>query len=125
MPWCRRCDEIFPGGSTCPRCRARLEAPEGAAAMHALQPVDDLPQLKLPRRYRRAFDRLSETKAPSQRVLVVAATALVFAVGFLFGRVLQQNPGTPTVHALPPAVPLSTLDVDGSAAYMLWSPGER
>src|SRR5207302_3551927 len=24
-----------------------------------------------------------------------------------------------------PAVPLSTLDVDGSAAYLLWSPGER
>jgi hypothetical protein len=92
---------------------------------HALQPVDDLPRLKVPRRYRRAFDRLSAPKAPPQRLLIVAGTALVFAVGFLFGRVLSQTPSTPTVHALPPAAPLQALDVDGSAAYLLWSPGER
>jgi hypothetical protein len=125
MPWCPRCDEIFPGGSTCPRCRSRLEAPDAFTAAHNLQPVDDLPQLKVPRRYRRAFERLSEPKAPSQRVLIVAATALVFAVGFLFGRILSRTPSPPTVHALPPAVPLSTLDVDGSAAYLLWSAGDR
>jgi hypothetical protein len=125
MPWCPRCDEIFPGGSTCPRCRARLEAPDVASGGHGLQPVEDLPQLKVPRRYRRAFDRLSEPKGPSQRALIAAGTALVFAVGFLFGRLLSQPPSPPTVHALPPAVPLSTLDVDGSAAYLVWSPGEH
>jgi len=125
VPWCPRCDEIFPGGSTCPRCRSRLEAPDAFGSAAGLQPVDDLPQLKVPRRYRRAFDRLSEPKGPSQRLLIVAGTALVFAVGFLFGRVLSQPPSAPTVHALPPAVPLSTLDVDGSAAYLLWSPGDR
>jgi hypothetical protein len=125
MPWCPRCDEIFPGGSTCPRCRARLETSDAFSGPRSLQPVDDLPQLKVPRRYRRAFDRLSEPKGPSQRILIVAGTALIFAVGFLFGRLLSQAPSPPTVHALPPAVPLSTLDVDGSAAYLLWSPGER
>lgn len=125
VPWCPRCDEIFPVGSTCPRCRSRLEAPDALASSHGLQPVDDLPQLKVPRRYRRAFDRLSQPKGPSQRVLIAAAAALVFAVGFLFGRILSQTPSTPAVRALPPAVPLSTLDVDGAAAYLLWAPGDR
>jgi DNA-binding beta-propeller fold protein YncE len=58
-------------------------------------------------------------------MIVIAGTALVFAVGFLFGRMLSQPPAAPTVHALPPAVPLSTLDVEGSAAYVLWSPSDR
>lgn len=87
--------------------------------------MEDLPRLKVPRRYRRAFDRLSEPKGPSQRVLIVAATALVFAVGFLFGRLLSQSPSTPAVHALPPAAPLSSLDVDGAAAYLVWAPGDH
>jgi hypothetical protein len=93
--------------------------------MRGLQPVEDLPSLKVPRRYRRAFDKLSAPKAPPQRVLVIATAALVFAIGFLFGRLLSQTPAPPTVHALPPATPLQALDVDGSAAYLLWSGGER
>lgn len=124
MPWCPRCDEIFPEGTACPRCRARLVPAEAGRAHHGLQPVEGLPQLKVPRRYRRAFDRLSAPKAPPQRLLVIAVASLVFAVGFLFGRLGSQPASGPTV-GLPSVDPLSRFDVDGSATYMIWSPGEH
>lgn len=121
MPWCPRCDEVFPDGTACPRCRARLVPSDGGRSSQALQPVEELPQLKVPRRYRRAFDRLSEPRAPSPRLLAVAGASLLFAVGFLLGRLGSPGTSQPTVHALPPAEGLAALDADGSASYLLWS----
>jgi hypothetical protein len=121
MPWCPRCDEVFPEGPACPRCRTRLVERERATDADGLESLPDLPTLKVSRRYRRAFDRLSAPKPPSVRVLVAAVTTLVFAVGFLLGRVATVSPGTPTVRALMPAKALAFDDVSGSAVYVLWS----
>lgn len=122
MPWCPRCDEVFPSGIACPRCRARLlPSSESGRAVHSLQPVEGLPTLKVPRRYRRAFDRLSTPKPPPQRVLLVAGASLLFAVGFLFGRVGDAPTSDPAVRALPKVDSLATIDVEGWAAYLLWN----
>lgn len=122
MPWCPRCDEVFPDGIACPRCRSRLLPQDGGTA-HALQPVEGLPQLKVPRRYRRAFERLGEPKAPSQRLLVVATASLVFALGFLLGRIGSSGVSQPVVQALPPAEGMASLGVEGRASYLLWAQG--
>lgn len=123
MPWCPRCDEVFPDGRACPRCRARLEPSDAGRSPHSFQPVEELPQLRVPRRYRRAFERLSEPKAPSQRLLAIAAASLLFAVGFLLGRLGSPGTSQPAVHALAPAAGLAALDVTGKATYLVWSSG--
>jgi hypothetical protein len=86
-----------------------------------LQAVPELAMIKVSRRDRRAMERLSGPKAPSSRVLAAAVAALVFAVGFLLGRLGSVEPAGPSVRALPAAEALAPLDVEGSAAYLLWT----
>jgi hypothetical protein len=86
-----------------------------------MQAVPEFPMIKVSRRDRRALERLSGPKAPSSRVLAAAVAALVFAVGFLLGRLGTVEPAGPSVRALPAAEALTTFDVDGSAVYLLWT----
>lgn len=122
MPWCPRCDEVFPEGPACPRCSTRLVDRGQSSFPDDLQTEPDFPMIKVSRRDRRALERLSGPKAPSSRVLALAVAALVFAVGFLVGRIgsLEQV-GSPSVRALPSAQGLAPYDVEGSAAYLIWT----
>lgn len=86
-----------------------------------LQSVPELPAIKVSRRDRRALERLSGPKPPSSRVLAVAIAALVFAVGFLLGRLGSVEQPGPSVRALPAAEALTPFDVEGSAVYLLWT----
>ena len=86
-----------------------------------MQAVPEFPMIKVSRRDRRALERLSGPKAPSSRVLAAAIAALVFAVGFLLGRLGTVEPAGPSVRALPAAEALSPLDVNGSVVYLLWT----
>jgi hypothetical protein len=119
MPWCPRCDETFPEGPACPRCSARLVARERETPEDTLSAVPGLQAIKVSRRYLRAFERLSAPKASSSRALALALVLLVFATGFLLGRVGSVPVSQPTVQALPPAKPLIYDDVKGSVAYLL------
>ncbi len=121
MPWCPRCDEIFPEGPACPRCSIRLVDRDRGGLPEEMHAVPEFPMIKVSRRDRRALERLSGPKAPSSRVLAAAVAALVFAVGFLLGRLGTVEPAGPSVRALPAAEALSPLDVDGSVVYLLWT----
>jgi hypothetical protein len=121
MPWCPRCDEIFPEGPACPRCSTRLIDRERGGTPEELQAVPELPMIKVSRRDRRALERLSGPKAPSSRVLAAAVAALIFAVGFLLGRLGSIEPAGPSVRALPAAEALAPVDVAGAAVYLLWT----
>lgn len=121
MPWCPRCDEVFPEGPACPRCSARL-IDRGPGPVHSeLQALPELPTIKVSRRDRRALERLSGPRAPSSRALVCAIAALVFAVGFLLGRLGSLEMSQPAVRALPAVHGLALDDVEGSASYLLWT----
>jgi len=121
VPWCPRCDEVFPDGTACPRCSTRLVDRDRGSIPEELQGIPDFPTIKVSRRDRRALERLSGPKAPSSRVLALAIAALVFAVGFLAGRIGSLEPAGPSVRALPPAEGLGPFDVEGSAVYLLWT----
>lgn len=121
MPWCPRCDEVFPEGPACPRCSTRLVDRDRGALSDELLALPELATIKVSRRDRRALERLSGPKAPSTRVLALAVAALVFAVGFLFGRLGSIETDVPSVRALPAAEALTPFDVDGSAVYLLWT----
>ena len=86
-----------------------------------LQAEPDFPMIKVSRRDRRALERLSGPKAPSSRVLALAIGTLVFAIGFLVGRIGSLEQVGPSVRALPPAQGLAPYDVEGSAAYLFWT----
>ena len=83
--------------------------------------LPELATIKVSRRDRRALERLSGPKAPSPRALALALAALVFAVGFLVGRLGSIQPDVPSVRALPTVEALTPFDVDGSAVYVLWA----
>lgn len=121
MPWCPRCDEVFPEGPACPRCSTRLVDRERGAISDELLALPELATIKVSRRDRRALERLSGPKAPSTRVLALAVAALVFAVGFLVGRLGSIESDVPSVRALPAVEALTPFDVDGSAVYLLWT----
>lgn len=122
MPWCPRCDETFPEGPACPRCSARLVARERETHEDTLESVPGLRQVKVSRRYLRALERLSApTRAPSSRALALALVLLVFATGFLLGRIGSVQTAQPTVHALPLAEAIPFDDVKGSVSYLLTS----
>lgn len=118
MPWCPRCDETFPEGPACPRCSARLISRERDTPEDTLHAVPALRALKVSRRYRRALDRLSGPKVPSSRALVFALILLVFASGFMLGRVGSLGAGQPTVRGLPLAEPLPFDKVKGAVSYV-------
>jgi len=121
MLWCPRCDEVFPEGPACPRCSTRLVDRDRGALSDELLALPELATIKVSRRDRRALERLSGPKAPSTRLLALAVAALVFAVGFLVGRLGSIQTDTPSVRALPTVEALSPFDVDGSAVYLLWT----
>jgi hypothetical protein len=124
MPWCPRCDETFPEGPACPRCSARLVARDHQTHEDTLQTVPGLKSIKVSRRYMRAFERMSGPRASSSRALALALVMLVFASGFLLGRVGSLTPTTPTVRALPAAKPIPFDDpegVQGSISYITMS----
>lgn len=116
MPWCPRCDENFPQGPACPRCSARLVAREVETYEDTLHTVPGLKSIKVSRRYMRALERLSGPRASSSRALALALVMLVFASGFLLGRVGGLGPNASTVGALAPAKPVPLENVDGSIA---------
>jgi len=121
MPWCPRCDETFPEGPACPRCSARLVARERETHEDTLESVPGLRSIKVSRRYLRAFERLSAPKASSSRALALALVLLVFATGFLLGRVGSMSPsaGPTMVRELDAAQPLPYEDVKGAVSYLL------
>jgi hypothetical protein len=119
MPWCPRCDETFPEGPACPRCNTRLVARERETHEDTLTTVPGLRAIKVSRRYLRALERLSAPKASSSRALTLALVLLVFATGFLLGRVGSVPAAQPTVRALPLAEPILYEDVKGAVAYLL------
>ncbi len=121
MPWCPRCDETFPEGPACPRCSARLVARERETYEDTLESVPGLRAIKVSRRYLRALERLSAPKASSSRALALALVLLVFATGFLLGRIGSVPTSQPTVHALPLAEPIPFEDVKGAVSYVLQS----
>src|SRR2546428_10171875 len=104
MPWCPRCDETFPQGPACPRCNARLIQREGEAddGIGSLRGVPAVQGLRLPRRHRRAMERLSGPRPHSLRMLAFSIVALVFVSGFLLGRFAGIPPTEPTIRALQP-----------------------
>lgn len=118
MPWCPRCDETFPQGPACPRCNARLVAREHDQEEDALQSVPGLRSVKVSRRYLRALERLNAPRQSSARLLALALVLLVFASGYLIGRVGSVTPSQPTVRALPAAEPLPLDNVKGSVSYL-------
>jgi hypothetical protein len=121
VPWCPRCDETFPEGPACPRCSARLVARERDTHEDTLESVPGLRQVKVSRRYLRALERMSAPKASSSRALALALVLLVFATGFLLGRIGTVPTATPAVHALPLADPIPFEDVKGAVSYILQS----
>lgn len=121
MPWCPRCDEVFPEGPTCPRCRSSLvdvgvEAPSGPVPSDA-----NLPQVEVPRRLRRAFDRMGRQPTPPRHLVAFALACLLFAGGFLVGRMSSLAPQGPALRELsssPVDLPLS-----GVVSYVGRVPG--
>jgi hypothetical protein len=112
VPWCPRCDETFPQGPACPRCSARLVAREHQPVDDPLHAVPGLRSIKVSRRYLRALERLNGPRASGSRALALALVLLVFASGFLLGRVGSLSPAGPTVSSLPAADPLVVEEVN-------------
>lgn len=94
-----------------------------------LETVPGLKQIKVSRRYQRAFERLSGplhagsgVRGASPRALALALVLLVFASGFLLGRVGSVGSGGgPVVRELPAVEALAPLEVKGTVAYALRS----
>jgi hypothetical protein len=87
-----------------------------------LDSVPGLRSIKVSRRYLRALERLSAAPRPSSsRALALALVLLVFATGFLLGRIGSVPASQPTVHALPLAEPIPFEDVKGAVSYVLTS----
>lgn len=120
MAWCPRCDEVFPQGPDCPRCGTAL-VDDSPSARGGERPTGNLPQLKVPRRVRRAFDRMSSEPAPPRHLMALATAAILFAGGFLLGRLGSMAPDLPAIAQLS-AVPLP-LDLEGFVEYVARPPG--
>lgn len=119
MPWCPRCDETFPQGPACPRCSARLVARERETFDDSLESVPGLKSVRVSRRYLKALERLSGPRASGSRALAFALVLLVFASGFLLGRVGSIGSSSPTVRSLPPAKPIPFDELNGqTVAYV-------
>ncbi len=122
MPWCPRCDETFPEGPACPRCGVRLIAREGESPEDTLHAVPGLRSIKVSRRYLKALERLNAPpRQSSARPLALALVLLVFASGFLLGRVGDVGIPTPTVQSLPSSDELVFEDIKGSVSYLISS----
>src|SRR5438045_4054687 len=117
MPWCPRCDEVFPEGPACPRCRATLVEMSGVAQAEEHQPGATLPALRVPRRLRRAFSGTQQQQPPPPpRHLIAIALALVLvAGGFTLGRVSGVPSDSPAMRSAPIAL---KAPADGSVTYV-------
>lgn len=117
MPWCPRCDEVFPEGPACPRCRAALVEVSGVTQAEDRQTVV-LPALRLPRRYRRAFG--TRPPPPPRHLLAVALSLVLVAGGFTLGRMSAVPPDGPVMRA-PPIVGLRA-PADGTVTFLRQGP---
>ena len=117
MPWCPSCDEVFPEGPHCPRCRSPLVDDPDAARRIDVPAAAQLPQLKVPRRLRRAFGGRSVEGAPPRSMLALALACLLFAAGFLLGRMGSLVPEGPVVVGL--SAPPLGLSTDGAVTYVM------
>jgi hypothetical protein len=71
------------------------------------------------RRYLRALERLNAPRPSGSRALALALVLLVFASGFLLGRLGSVVPAGPVVRALPSVKPIPLEDeIEGSLAYL-------
>jgi hypothetical protein len=98
-----------------------LVARERETYEETMQSVPGLKQIKVSRRYARAFDRLSSPRASSSRALALALVTLVFASGFLLGRVGSIGTSGPAVRELPSVKALAPAEVKGSVSYITTS----
>jgi hypothetical protein len=123
MPWCPHCDEVFPEGPDCPRCSTPLVERAAAPSAAELQFGGGLPKIKVPRRYRRAFDRLSGSEPAPKPLVAVALAFILFSLGFLLGRMDSLSSVGPTIRPLGGAPPLRDVPVEGGVAYAVLAPG--
>lgn len=121
MPWCPECDEVFPEGPACPRCRTPLVdvGDEGGGEPSAAG--KNLPQVEVPRRLRRAMQRMGREPAPPRHLLLFALACILFAGGFVAGRMGSLVPDQPVVGGLSSA-PVD-LPLDGAVSYVARVPG--
>lgn len=119
MPWCPTCDETFPEGPDCPRCTTPLVERAAQPAVPELQLGGNLPKIKVPRRYRRAFDRLSGAEPTPKPLIAVALAFILFSLGFLLGRMDTVSSIGPTVRPLLAAEPFRGLPVEGAVQYVV------
>jgi hypothetical protein len=64
----------------------------GAAGADEMQSAVALPKLKVPRRFKRAFGRLSQPPPPSKQLLAFAVSLILVAGGFALGRMSAGYP---------------------------------
>lgn len=94
MPWCPHCDEVFPEGPACPRCRAALVEVQGGSHPDDAQLAISLPPLKVPRRMRRAMR--TQYPTPPRHLIGFSMALVLLAGGFVLGRmsgVQTDSPG--------------------------------
>lgn len=115
MPWCPRCDEVFPEGPACPRCRAALVEVSGVTQAEEHAPVV-LPHVRLPRRLRRAIGGHRPPAPPPRHLIAVAVSLVLVAGGFTLGRMSAVPPDSPALRAPPVVGP--RLATAGSVAFL-------
>lgn len=121
MPWCPECDEIFPEGPACPRCRTMLL--DASGTLRSVEGQGELPKLKVSRGLQRAFERQARSRSepgPPRGVLLFAIALLLFAGGFLTGRMGSLSPDSPAIRTL--ETEAFPFEVDGSVGYVRWAP---
>lgn len=107
MSWCPQCDETFPEGPSCPRCRTPLIDNGPGRGGEELQGQIALPQLKVPRRIRRAFGRPMHPPAPSRQLMAFVVSLVLIAGGFALGRMSALPADSPVIRSGPaPALDL-------------------
>ncbi len=120
MPWCPHCDEEFPEGPSCPRCRAPLVDVDDTSGAAELSQVVNLPQLKVPRRIRRAFERSNRAPGPPRPLFMFTMAFILFAGGFVIGRTGSIGPDGPVIRQRVEPFPA---EVGGAIDYLGWIPG--
>lgn len=122
MPWCPQCDETFPEGPDCPRCTTPLVERATGQPTAEMQQGGSLPRIKVPRRYRRAFERLGRSEPAPKPLITIALAFILFSLGFLLGRMDSISTVSPAIRPLGAVEPFADLGVDGSATYAVLAP---
>lgn len=84
-------------------------------------PVGGLPQLKVPRRLRRAFDRLNRPAGPPRQLVAFAVSLVLFAGGFALGRMGAVPADAPVIRSQVAAV--RPIPVPGFVEYVARTAG--